>query len=104
MKNNTKTEFISVEICIKTNHDCDEFIQWFEKDNYVEKIAWDSHKWFVYFAPTANKNADITIQNLCKEIKKWPKKVKAQWDQAEIREFYAGYRLGDAKEFLWTQL
>lgn len=91
-----KTEFISVEIVLKTNQPCDKFIKWFqEQDNYVEKLKWESHKWYVYFAPIASKNPCKTIKRFCKEIKNLPKEIKEEWDQADFREFNIGYHVGE---------
>ena len=91
-----ETEFISVEISIKTNHDTNLFVKWFEeKDNYVEKLSWESHKWFIYFAPLSGNTPDCSIQNLCKSINELPDQIKEEWFKADIREFNIGYQLGE---------
>ncbi len=42
----TTSRFISVEIVIKTDGDCDAFVDWFSaQDNYVEKLPCDTHRW-----------------------------------------------------------
>ena len=91
-----KSEFISVEIAIKTNHESDAFVKWFEdQDNHVAKIASDPHKWYIYFAPTPSDCADSTIRNLCEVIQSLPKEVRDAWDMAGHREFFAGYHVGE---------
>src|SRR6187402_3239380 len=97
MKNmSRKSSFISVEITIKTNHDCDAFVEWFRsQDRHVEQLPCDTHQWLVYFAPIPCPNADATIQTLCRTIQELPREVRRQWDEAEFKEFYAGYEVGD---------
>lgn len=91
-----KTQFISVEVVLKTNKPCSKFIKWYEKqDNYVEKLKWDSHKWYVYFQPTGKKNPDKTIRQFCKAIESLPKEVRKEWDNADFREFNIGYHVGE---------
>ena len=91
-----KTKYICVEIVLKTNHDCDKFIKWYEKqDNYVHKLTCETHKWYVYFQPIGKKSPDKTIRRFCKEIKKLPKEIKEEWDLAEFREFNIGYHVGE---------
>ena len=98
-----KSEFISVEIAIKTNHESDAFVKWFEdQDNYVAKVASDPHKWYIYFAPTPSDCADSTIQNLCELIRSLPKEVRDDWDSADHREFFAGYHVGE-EPFCFTE-
>ena len=90
-----KTEFISVEIAIKTDFDSAAFVKWFEdQDNYVAKLECDSHKWYIYFAPIPNKDANTTILRLCEMIRALPPEVRYDWDRAGHREFFAGYHVG----------
>ena len=75
-------------------------MKWFEhKDNYVNKLKWDTHKWYVYFQPTGYKNPDKTIRKFCKEIKNLPRKVQREWDLAEFKEFNIGYHVGEDPPF-----
>ena len=91
-----KSAFISVEIAIKTNFDSDAFVKWFEdQDTYVAMMECETHKWYIYFAPLGKKNANLTIKNLCEVIRNLPPDVRKAWDDAEHREFYAGYVVGD---------
>lgn len=91
-----KTQFISVEVVLKTNSSCKKFVEWYEKqDNYVDKHKWDSHKWYVFFAPIAYKNPDKTIKAICKDISNLPSEVRKEWDAAEFKEFNIGYHVGD---------
>ena len=91
-----KTQFISVEVVLKTNHKCDKFVKWYEKqDNCVVKLKWDTHKWYVYFAPLPSKNPDKTIKAICKDISSLPKGVRKEWDKADFREFNIGYHAGE---------
>ena len=91
-----KTEFISVEVVLKTNKSCNKFVKWYEKqDNYVEKLKWESHKWYVYFAPTAHKTPNKTIKAICKDIAALPKDIRKEWDDADFREFNIGYHVGE---------
>lgn len=90
-----KTEFISVEIAIKTDFDSAAFVKWFEdQDNYVAKLECDSHKWYIYFAPIPSKDANTTILRLCEMIRTLPLEVRQDWDRAAHREFFAGYHVG----------
>jgi hypothetical protein len=89
------SRFISVEIAIKTDGDCDAFVDWFRtQDNYVEKVSCETHRWYVYFAPLPSGCADRTIRSICGDIPGWPKMVRRQWEQAAIREFLVGYEIG----------
>ena len=91
-----QSRFISVEVVIKTDHDCDAFVQWFQsQDNHVEKMPCGTHRWHVYFAPLPSSSADSTIQILTTMILELPENIKIQWDQAGIREFIIGYHVGD---------
>jgi hypothetical protein len=90
-----KSRFISVEIVVKTDGDCDAFVDWFRsKDNYVEKIPCNTHRWYVYFAPLPSGSADMTIRNICEGIPGWPEVVRRQWDEAAFCEFLVGYEIG----------
>ncbi len=90
------TRFISVEISIRTNFDCNEWIEWFERqDNYVNKFNGDDYKWHVYFDPLPSENANTTICDLCTEIENLPQNIKKQWNQASLREFHVGYHVGE---------
>lgn len=89
------TEFISVEIAIKTDFDSVAFVKWFEdQDNYVAKLECDSYKWYIYFAPIPSKDANTTILRLCELIRELPPEVRDDWDRAGHREFFAGYHVG----------
>ena len=89
------SRFISVEIAIKTDGDCDAFVDWFRaQGNCVEKVPWDTHRWYVYFAPLSSGSADMTIQDICERIPSWPDAVRRQWDEAAFREFFVGYEIG----------
>ena len=91
----TPSRFISIEIAMKTNGDCDAFVDWFRaQDNYVEKVACETHRWYVYFAPLPSSTADLTIRDICEGITSWPEDVRKQWDEAAIREFVVGYEIG----------
>ena len=91
-----KTNFISVEVVLKTNHKSKKFIKWFEdKDNYVEKLEWHTHKWFIYFAPLPSKNPCKTISSICKDINSLPEDIKEEWNKADFREFNIGYYGGE---------
>ncbi len=90
-----KSEFISVEIALKTDYESEAFVKWFEdQDNYVAKLPSDSHKWYIYFAPIPNKDANTTILQLCEMIHSLPFEVRGDWDRAGHREFFAGYHVG----------
>ena len=89
------SRYISVEIAIKTDGDCDAFVNWFRaQDYYVEKIPCETHRWYVYFAPLLSGSADMTIQNICDGIPGWPEVVRRQWDEAAFRGFIVGYEIG----------
>lgn len=91
----TPSRFISVEIAIKTDGDCDAFVDWFRaQDNYVETLPCDTHRWHVYFAPLSSGSADMTIRDICLGISDWPELVRRQWDEAAFREFFIGYEIG----------
>lgn len=91
-----KSEFISVEIAITTDFDSDAYIKWFEaQDHFVAKVPAESHKWYIYFAPIPNHNANTTIFQLCEMIRNLPPEVREAWDRAARREFFAGYQVGD---------
>ena len=90
------SRFISVEIAIRTHTDCDEWVRWFEKkDNHVSKLKGEEYKWFIYFAPLPLEDANKTIQDLCNDIENLPPHVRIHWDNANEKEFYVGYRVGE---------
>jgi hypothetical protein len=91
-----KSEFISVEIAIDTDYEADDFIAYFERqDIYVAKIdSMGDHKWYIYFAPDAQENANNTILDLCRQIEELPRESRRDWDMAAKREFFAGYHVG----------
>ena len=97
-----KSRFISIEIVIKTDHDCDAFVEWFHaRDNHVEKMPCETHRWYIYFAPIPSSSADSTVQMLCKMIAELPDNIMKQWNQAGYREFVAGYHVEmDAPVFM----
>jgi hypothetical protein len=89
------SRFISVEIAIRTDGECDAFVEWFRgQDNYVEKLACETHRWHVYFAPLPSGCADRTIRDICEGMSDWPEVVRRQWDEAALREFVVGYEVG----------
>ena len=91
----TPTRFISVEIAIKTDGDCEAFVDWFRaQGNAVEKVPGEAHRWYVYFAPLPSGCADATIRDICERIPEWPEVVRRQWDEAALREFLVGYEVG----------
>jgi len=91
----TPGRFISVEIAIKTDGECDAFVDWFRaQDNYVERVPCDTHRWYVYFAPLPSISAGLTIRDICEGIPGWPEAVRRQWEEAAWREFFVGYEIG----------
>lgn len=89
------SRFIGVEVTIKTDGDCDAFVEWFRaQDNHVAKLPWDTHRWYVYFAPLPSVSADMTIRRICEGFPAWPEAVRRQWEEAAVREFFVGYELG----------
>ena len=91
----TTSRFISVEIVIKTDGDCDAFADWFSaQDNYVEKLPCDTHRWCVCFAPLSSGSVDMIIRDMCEGISDWPELIRRQWDEAALREFFIGYEIG----------
>jgi hypothetical protein len=90
-----KSEFISVEIAINTDFESEAFIEYFEgQNNFVAKVEFVSHKWYIYFAPMPSKDANTTILRLCEMIRGLPPDVRKDWDMAADREFFAGYHVG----------
>jgi hypothetical protein len=56
-----KTEFISVEMAIKTDFDPDAFVRWFEdQDHCVAKLECDTHRWYIYPAPPSEDDETTT--------------------------------------------
>lgn len=105
MESQRKSMFISVEVAIKTDHESDAFVKWFEaQDLYVDKHPSENHKWYIYVAPESCKNANDTILKLCAMIQSLPPEVKKDWDKAAYREFYAGYYVGDTPNCLSEHL
>lgn len=91
-----KTRFVSVEVVIRTNSDCQDWIAWFEcQDNYVTNMRSESHASFVYFAPLPSSDGNLTIRRLCQQINELPENVRRQWTDAEEREFFIGYHVGE---------
>lgn len=94
-----ETRFVSVEVVIRTNADCREWIAWFERsDNYVANVPSENHASFVYFAPLPSDDANLTIRRLCQEIDELPEKVRRQWTDAAEREFFVGYHVGETPQ------
>ena len=91
-----KTSFYSIEIVLKTNHSCKHFVRYFLQDGHcVLKLKCESHKWYIYFAPTPSKTPEKSLKQAVKLIQKLPAKVRKDWDQAEFREFNLGYSAGE---------
>lgn len=91
-----QTRFVSVEVVIRTNSDCQDWIAWFEsQDNYVTNMPSENHESFVYFAPLPLGDANQTIRRLCQEISELPENVRRQWADADQREFFVGYHVGE---------
>lgn len=91
-----KSEFINVEIAIKTDHDSTAFVKWLEdRGNYVNKVEWNPQKWYIYSDPARGRSANSVIRKLCKMIEQFPEDVRRDWNRAKHREFYAGYYGGD---------
>jgi hypothetical protein len=94
------TQFISVEVVIKTDCAYDAFVEWFTaQDNYVSVLPCDSHRTHIYFAPLAGATPDAAISKICSGFKTWPPTVRDQWQQASFRQFYVGYLTGDEPWF-----
>jgi len=92
-----ETRFVSVEVVIRTNTDCQDWIDWFEhQDNYVANGPGENHASYIYFAPLPSSDANLTIRRLCKEINELPDAVRRQWTGADGREFFVGYHVGEA--------
>lgn len=92
-----QTRFVSVEVVIRTNADCQDWVAWFERlDNCVTMMSGENHESFVYFAPLPSSDANQTIRRLCQEINELPENVRRQWADAEQREFFIGYHAGEA--------
>jgi hypothetical protein len=92
----TRTEFISVEVVIKTNHPSAEFVDWFAaRGKDVTVLPWDTHRYHIYFDPAPRHTPEETIRELCQQIAALSGLPRAQWDAADFREFYVGYRTGD---------
>ena len=91
-----ETRFVSVEVVIRTSADCQDWITWFERrDNHVTNVPSEKNASFVYFAPLPSGDANLTIRELCKEINELPENVRLQWANAEEREFFIGYHVGE---------
>ena len=91
-----KTRFVSVEVVIRTNNDCRDWIAWFERqDNYVKNMSSENHASLVYFAPLSSGDANLTIRRLCQEISELPDNVRRQWADADEKEFFIGYHIGE---------
>ena len=91
-----ETQFVGVEVVIKTNAPCNEFVQYFaNRGEYVSVLSCDTHKSHVYFQPLAGDNLDTAIQSLCKMIAALPELPRHQWNSASFREFFIGYEIGE---------
>lgn len=91
-----QTEFISVEVVIKTDCDYEAFVEWFaEKDNHVSVLPCDTHRAHIYFAPLAGGTPDAAIQRICLDFEQLPDVVRDQWNRASFRQFFIGYSIGD---------
>ncbi len=91
-----KTQFISVEVEIKTDCACEDFVQWFtEQGEFVQVLPGNTHLACIYFAPLPRSTVADTIRLLCEQIQALPELPRQQWDAAGIREFYIGYDVGE---------
>lgn len=100
-----ETRFISVEVVIRTNSACPEWISWFEQqDNHVTNNPTESHASFIYFAPLPSGDANSTIQRLCEEINGLPVNVRRHWIDADKREFFIGYHVGETPHYFVEHL
>jgi hypothetical protein len=91
-----KTQFISVEVAIKTNHAYGAFVELFTAQGEpVSVVPGDTHRSYIYFAPLPDSTPDATIRRLCQQIAALTGPPRCQWDAAGFREFFIGYELGD---------
>ncbi len=92
---NGETQFIGVEVVIKTDAPSDEFVQYFAKrGEHVSVLPCDTHKSHIYFQPLSGDNPDQAVKFLCKMIAALPELARHQWDAATLREFFVGYEVG----------
>jgi hypothetical protein len=92
---NRKTQFISVEVAIKTDHPYDAFVQWFAaQGEHVSVVPCDTHSSYIYFGPLPCGAPDETIRRLCQQIAALSGPPRQQWDAASFRELYIGYEIG----------
>lgn len=88
----SKTQFISVEVAIKTDHPSDAFVEWFTAlGEHVSVVPCDTHRSYIYFSPLPCSTPDETIRRLCQQIASLSGLPRQQWDAASFREFYIGY-------------
>jgi hypothetical protein len=91
-----KTQFISVEVAIKTDQPYEAFVQWFSaRGEHVSAVPCDTHRSHIYFAPLPCGTPEETIRHLCQQLAALSGLPRQQWDAANFREFYIGYELGD---------
>ena len=91
-----KTNFISVEVVIKTDRPCEDFIKFFTaRGEHVSVVSGDTHLSCIYFAPLPCGNSNETIRALCQQIASLPALPRQQWDAAAFREFFIGYNVGE---------
>lgn len=91
-----KTQFISVEVVIKTDFAYDDFVQWFiAQGEHVSVVPCDTHRSHIYFASLPCRTPDETLGQLFQQIASLPELPRQQWDAASFREFYIGYSVGE---------
>ena len=91
-----KTQFISVEVAMKTDHPYDAFVQWFtSQGEHVSVVPCDTHRSYIYFGPLPCGTLDETIRHLCQQMAALAGPPRQQWDAAGFRELYIGYEIGE---------
>jgi len=92
------TRYVTVDIVVRTNHECDHLAKAFQEPDYVvQKLPWDDcgHKWFMNISSLPNANANSCIEKQCQDIASFPVEEKEEWEISEFKEFFIGYHVGD---------
>ena len=93
-----KTEYITVDLVVRTNHEVDRLVVALEELGYLV----DQHDWNEVYSVFLNVSCDYPgetpedcIESYCEQLEKLPADAKSQWDAAGFKELYIGYNVGE---------
>ena len=91
-----KTEYITVDLDLKTNGPCDCTVAEFEKRGEAYSKWGEGHEYthYITLSLMPHGSADECIRAFLDEYSSYPDNVKREWASMPFKEFLVGYRAG----------